>query len=799
MKKKLLIVLGIVLTLTLLLTSLTFAYPSHKTIEYYWWSRKVSNWLEMNYSCVSDCWCGPSSGVSIGAFYRDDYDKDYGDLPSPNSEMYDALYDYMDTLSSGYTNWNEYGPGFVEMALHYGYDDFSYVYYGPESDAGPVNADFFWVIEEAIDNGWPIALAAIQPLKGFRDVEAISTDEQHPTHHWPCEAWHWIAIKGYSYFQALWGGNTWGLHILCTDSWSWANNLELDWDQLVDEVGETYLRAVVIKDVDPDGDGPAVEDFEWGNDSAPPPSTALEFNGSSDYVNSPFSDTFGAFTIEFWMKSSDTTNSGTPISMSDGTQHNEILLYNYQNFDLYLEGSHTGGTGVSANDGNWHHLAWTWQRSDGGTKLFKDGIEVYSGTLTTPGIPLTNPSFESGTTGWSQAGYGTISSDDAKHKYGSHSLRVDVSGGSYKAFFQNPSGLEGKTITVGGWVWSDTPNSARVLIMDYISSYETASSDYHPGDSQWHFLTVTKTIREGIVLSSSRLVRGQVSGDGNLAYFDDFIVVEGDNIDAGAPNPTNMIIGQEQDSYGGGFQAGQAFLGKMDEIRIWDDVRTPAEIQDNMHSELTGSESGLVGYWKFDEGEGSIVYDSADDNNGTVHGADWVYQISLEEWQGYGGEVDWEVSTSGDSTVEIDPYQAHTGTRSARIYRNDSNVYAFYSLLQPSYIGFYLKKGDTAYAAIKNGDGYHAISVDITDAEELRYFDTAYHTVRTLSPNTWYHIEFRNIDWDNYAYDIYVDDVWQKHASMRSGSSYRENLYFISWVASGVVWVDDITDSLRSL
>lgn len=36
----------------------------------------------------------------------------------------------------------------------------------------------------------------------------------------------------------------------------------------------------------------------------------------------------------------------------------------------------------------------------------------------------------------------------------------------------------------------------------------------------------------------------------------------------------------------------------MDDVRIWNDVRTQQEIQDNMYSELTGGEAGLVSYWK---------------------------------------------------------------------------------------------------------------------------------------------------------------------------------------------------------
>ncbi len=39
--------------------------------------------------------------------------------------------------------------------------------------------------------------------------------------------------------------------------------------------------------------------------------------------------------------------------------------------------------------------------------------------------------------------------------------------------------------------------------------------------------------------------------------------------------------------------------GKMDEIRMWNKARTSEEILANYKTELTGSEAGLVGYWKF--------------------------------------------------------------------------------------------------------------------------------------------------------------------------------------------------------
>lgn len=42
------------------------------------------------------------------------------------------------------------------------------------------------------------------------------------------------------------------------------------------------------------------------------------------------------------------------------------------------------------------------------------------------------------------------------------------------------------------------------------------------------------------------------------------------------------------------------FNGNLDEIRVWNKVRTQAEIEEDMERELSGDEPGLVGYWQFD-------------------------------------------------------------------------------------------------------------------------------------------------------------------------------------------------------
>ena len=66
------------------------------------------------------------------------------------------------------------------------------------------------------------------------------------------------------------------------------------------------------------------------------------------------------------------------------------------------------------------------------------------------------------------------------------------------------------------------------------------------------------------------------------------------------------------------FNYGTPFDGQMDEVRIWNIVRSQTQIKGDMISELTGNEIGLHGYWRFNEGSGTSIGDaSGNENTGT--------------------------------------------------------------------------------------------------------------------------------------------------------------------------------------
>ncbi len=49
----------------------------------------------------------------------------------------------------------------------------------------------------------------------------------------------------------------------------------------------------------------------------------------------------------------------------------------------------------------------------------------------------------------------------------------------------------------------------------------------------------------------------------------------------------------------------------IDEVRVWNVARSESQIAATMSKRLTGSEAGLVGYWRFDDGSGATAIDSS--------------------------------------------------------------------------------------------------------------------------------------------------------------------------------------------
>ncbi len=146
---------------------------------------------------------------------------------------------------------------------------------------------------------------------------------------------------------------------------------------------------------------------------------------------------------------------------------------------------------------------------------------------------LNNPGLDSWVdavtpTGWTRYSglqYGTEYTVDRESSIkcaGDYSVKISVvDGAGYVMLLQDltPASEWQSQICIGGvWVWADTPGKARVM-MDY-GAYGTIATDFHPGDSSWHYLQfafgqvtvppVATTLRFCLYVAS-----------GCTAYFDD--------------------------------------------------------------------------------------------------------------------------------------------------------------------------------------------------------------------------------------------------------------------------------------
>ena len=87
-----------------------------------------------------------------------------------------------------------------------------------------------------------------------------------------------------------------------------------------------------------------------------------------------------ALTIAFWMRTSD-SNPGTVISYAtqeaSKVQDNALTLQDYAAFNLFVNNL-TVYTGLSVNDGQWHHVAVTWESAGGTWHSYKDGVKIRS-------------------------------------------------------------------------------------------------------------------------------------------------------------------------------------------------------------------------------------------------------------------------------------------------------------------------------------------------------------------------------------------------------------------------------------
>jgi hypothetical protein len=251
-------------------------------------------------------------------------------------------------------------------------------------------------------------------------------------------------------------------------------------------------------------------------------------------------------------------------------------------------------------------------------------------TATTPAhsagavnVTVTNPDSQSGTcTGCFTYVAGPPSTQ--------HSLAVDGATGCARAPDAAKLNLAGNW-TLEAWIKDQSPDGYNHDFAEIVGKHDDAVSNSAP-----YFMTITSnTLRAGnrasgpynyseIDLTAFAITAGDwhhvaasfTASTRTIRLFVDGVMLREENVGGTLSTSTTVPL-----SIGCAGTAGKFWTGKIDDVRIWNVVRTEAEIAANYQTEFTTAPAGLIANWKFNEASGTTAADStASPDNATLNG-----------------------------------------------------------------------------------------------------------------------------------------------------------------------------------
>lgn len=407
---------------------------------------------------------------------------------------------------------------------------------------------------------------------------------------------------------------------------------------------------------------------------------ALNFNGTNQYVSigSPIS-TGSSYTKEAWVYATSSTPARNIISSSDAP-----FWINSGTLSGGQGGSYSLVTDPSPFPTNrWVHVALTFDQASTTMRLYRDGILV--STNTSAGSYTAEPTFIASHTGavsyfqgnidevriWSTA----LTQDQLKqnifrgpNKLSSGLLRYyKFNEGSGSVLVDSTTTADGTLVNSPTWVASPIEGSLNALNFDGSNDNVVIPNTVNSDFTVEYWMNTTTTGGSGPWFSGNGIVDAEVGGvtsdwgislNGSLLAFGignpDVTIYSTSNVNTGnwvhvaatwqqsTGNMALYINGSLEATGSSGTAARSAppritlgqiqtginfYNGAIDELRIWNVVRTASEISSNMNNEINpATATNLAAYYSFNQGVTSgtntdliTLMDMKSTNNGTLN------------------------------------------------------------------------------------------------------------------------------------------------------------------------------------
>jgi|GEM_PF-929854 len=163
----------------------------------------------------------------------------------------------------------------------------------------------------------------------------------------------------------------------------------------------------------------------------------------------------------------------------------------------------------------------------------------------------------------------------------------------------------------------------------------------------------------------------------------------------------------------GGEWTNRRFKGEMADARIWNVVRTPEQIAANMTAaSLAGTETGLVGDWKMNEGQGLNVADATGTKNATI--------VLAENTLIWHGDIltDLQKNVNG---VDAKQLEAFVNGESLNIVNNTESALtvSLYNIAGIKVLNFVVKAGETFAKDLSSLNGVYFLKGVTVKGEQL--------------------------------------------------------------------------------
>lgn len=199
-----------------------------------------------------------------------------------------------------------------------------------------------------------------------------------------------------------------------------------------------------------------------------------------------------------------------------------------------------------------------------------------------------------------------------------HSVSVRLDGKNDELVSEFQRNWSGKNLTIEMWTLADKPQDAVLFSQGNAnSSIELATTS----DNRLKVKVADKTIVSDKAFDYEQGTWAHVAlvynNEGNVsAYYNYEQLISAAEV--GEYNGEGAYV------FGASVDGSGHFAGRMHGARIWDKVMTPARLQTNSLTMLSGAESNLIAYYPMAEAKGNVLADKAHGANLEMRGGEWA-------------------------------------------------------------------------------------------------------------------------------------------------------------------------------